>query len=418
MINRILTFSLIVQIALAGAAFPAETRTLTLDECIETAMNEHPDLQAAAGRINSTRAQVGQAAAENRVQVSAGTGYTRSDNSVVKDDSGSYSSSVKVSQPLFDWGRNNLKIEGAKTELDATTADYLAVRDTVISNVRSSYYALNRSLRQLAVARTRFDNYKQRLDWANSFYEVGTKARIEVTKAEADLANSRLTLVQSESAVEQSRSELASAMGLPMLNVGDVADVLEFADWSITVDEAAELAVENRPGLLAQKRRVNYAQTNLALQMKGKSPTITASGGYNFYGSAPFDENGWDAGVSLSVPIFDGGLTKSKIEGAQADLMSAEAQYDSLFNSVILEVRKAWESMREARQSLDASMESERYAKETLELAQGRYKAGVGDSLEISDAVDAYASAQTNTVLTLYNCKYAQLNLEKAIGGL
>jgi len=85
---------------------------------------------------------------------------------------------------------------------------------------------------------------------------------------------------------------------------------------------------------------------------------------------------------------------------------------------VILEVRKAWHALAEAREALSASLEAERQARETYELAEGRYEAGVGSSLEISDAVESYASAQTNTILSLYECKAKRLDLEKAMGGL
>lgn len=418
MIKRMVTLSLIIQIIFAVTAFAAETQALTLDECIATALGSHPDLVAAASRINSKNAAVGQAASGTRIQVTAGSSYTRSDNSVVKDSSGSYNTNVQASQSIFDWGRNGLQIDAAKIEMDATTADFLAARDTVITNVRTAYYGLNLSLRRYEVARTRYANFDQRLSWAKTYHQVGTKAKIEVTKAESDLANSRLVLVKAESAIEQSRSELAAAMGIPMQRIADVKDLLDYEEWGVSVEEAVERALNGRPELSAQKKRIDYARTNLELQMKGLSPSISASAGYNLYGSAPFDENGWSAGISLSVPLFDGGLTKSRIEGAQADMATVSAQYDSLANSVTLEVRKAWESLREANQSLQASMESERYAKETLELAQGRYKAGVGNSLEISDSVEAYATSQTNTIIALYDCKYARLNLEKAMGGL
>lgn len=418
MIKRMVTLSLIIQIIFAVTAFAAEAQVLTLDECIATALSTHPDLVAAASRINSKNAAVGQAASGTRIQVSAGSSYTRSDNSVVKDSSGSYNTNVQASQSIFDWGRNGLQIDAAKIEMDATTSDFLATRDTIITNVRTAYYGLNLSLRRYEVANTRYANFNQRLSWAKTYYQVGTKAKIEVSKAESDLANSRLVLVKAESAIEQSRSELAAAMGIPMQSIAAVEDLLDYEEWGVPVEDAVERALNGRPELAAQKKRIDYAKTNLELQMKGLSPSISASAGYNLYGSAPFDENGWSAGLSLSVPLFDGGLTKSKIEGAQADMATASAQYDSLANSVTLEVRRAWESLREANQSLQASMESERYAKETLELAQGRYKAGVGNSLEISDSVEAYATSQTNTILALYDCKYAQLNLEKAMGGL
>lgn len=416
LIKKIFALSLAIQISLAGAAFSAEQ--LTLEECIQTALDNHPDLAAAASRINARQASVGQAAAPARPQVTAGSGYTRSDNTVVSSGSGSYNTNLQASQTLFDWGRNELGIKGAKTELDATTADYLAARDTVISNVRAAYYGLNLAIREHAIARTRYENYERRLNWAKSYYQAGRTAKIEVTKAEADLANSRLSLVRSESSAEKFRSELASAMGAPMLEIAPVQDVLEPDGWNVPLEGAVAAALENRPELAAQRKRVDYAKINLGLQMKGKSPSISASAGYNLYGSSPFDENGWSAGVSLSVPIFDGGLVKSRIEGARADLTTSEAQYESLANSVILEVRRAWESLREARQSLDASMQSERYAKETLELAQGRYKAGVGSSLEISDAVEGYSTAQNNTATSLYNYQNAKLQLQKAMGGL
>ena len=152
--------------------------------------------------------------------------------------------------------------------------------------------------------------------------------------------------------------------------------------------------------------------------MKGLSPSLSASAGYDIYGSSPFDGSEWSAKLSLSVPISDGGLTKSKVEQASAELRTAEAEMKSLSNSVTLEVRKAWEALREAKESLVSSLEAERSAKATLDLAEGRYAAGVGDNLEISDAVDSYATASANRVLALYNCKTAQLDLEKAMGGL
>ena len=130
------------------------------------------------------------------------------------------------------------------------------------------------------------------------------------------------------------------------------------------------------------------------------------------------EDNGWNAKLSLSVPLLDGGLTKSKVAGASADLAAAQAKLDSLSNAVTLEVRKAWQALLEANESLTASQEAEKSAKATLDLALGRYQAGVGDNLEISDAVEGYATAQSNTVTSLYNCKTARLNLERAMGGL
>lgn len=391
---------------------------LTLDRCIAVALENHPDLKAAEGKVESKKASIGEAKASGLPQLSAGANYNRSGSSEQDDSSGRYGMSAALEQSVYDWGKRRLQVKGASINSDAAKMDYLQTRDGVIYEVKSAYYGLNRSMREYEVAKTRYDNYRKRLVWGQSYYEVGTKAKIEVTKAQSDLAGSKLALVRTESAAAQYRAQLASAMGDPLLKIEKVADAIDYEEWNIPIEDAMKRAENQRPELFAKMKRVEYAKTNLALVQKGMAPDLSASAGYNWYGSAPFDDNGWNAKLSLNIPIMDGGLTKSRTEAAAAELMTADAEYKSLANSVKLEVRKAWEALREAKEALSASREAEYQQRETLNLAQGRYRAGVGNSLEISDAIESYASAQANSVLALYECKKARLSLEKAMGGL
>lgn len=396
---------------------PGKALALSLQECIDSALRQHPDLIAAAGRIAGKQAAIKQAGADRKLQLSAGSSYTQSGGSG-SDDRGAYNSSIQAEQLLYDFGKSNLNVKAAAAAAEAAEFDYLTVRDTVIANVRAAYYGLNQSVRQHHVARTRYDNYRQRLEWAEAYYEAGTKAKIEVTKAKADLANSRLALVKTESAMAEYAAELASAMGQPLRSIDGVEDVLAYRQYDIAIEDAVDRALANRPELAAGQQAIQYAQLNLSYQRKGLAASVTAGAGYEFAGSSPFAEHGWNANVSLTLPLWDGGLTHSKISAAEADLNTAIAEQESTKNSVRLAVRKGWEALTEARATLTASLESEAAAKETFDLAQARYQAGVGDSLEISDAVEGYASAQLETVAALYQYKHAQLELEKAMGGL
>ena len=407
---------LLLCLTLSSSAYAADT--LTLEECIAKALANHPDLQAAAGKIESKKAAVGAAQSSGNPQIGANVNYTRSDGSHQESSSGSYGSGITLEQSVYDWGKRSLQVKCAKLDVQAASSDYMQTTDQVIYDVRNAYYGLNRAEREYKVAKTRYENYEKRLVWAKSYYEVGTKAKIEVTKATSDLASSKLALVKAESSAAQYKAQLASAMGDPLLQIESVTDAIDYKEWNITFEEAAEKAAANRPELAAKAKRVEYAKTNLALAQKGLAPNITASTGYNVSGSSLFEDDGWNAKLSFSVPLSDGGLTKSKTDAAKSDLETASAEYRSLGNSVTLEVRKAWEALREAKESLAASNEAERHQKETLDLAQGRYKAGVGSSLEISDAIESYSAAQANTVLALYECSNARLALEKAMGGL
>ena len=417
--------------------------TLTLDDCLATAMKNNPDITAARESLNAERTTINQAAAPGRPQLSANSSYRRSGTG--DDHEGSYSTGVSVNQSISDWGRRETRIKRARLSTEAAEADYEETVDLVVQRVYNAYYALNRAVRDVDIAQTRYDNYEKRLDWARSYYEVGTKAKIEVTKAESDLASSKLTLVRAQSNEELRRAELANAMGVPLMEISGVEDMLGYEDWSISLDDAVAGAMKDRPELVARRLRVESAAENVTLQMKGLSPSLSASAGrlrvesaaenvtlqmkglspslsasagYSFGNHSYFDHDQWNAGLTLSVPLTDGGLTKSMVEQARAQLRQAEAELVGLENSVTLEVRTAWEDLRQAKESLTSSQEAERAAKATLDLALGRYKAGVGDNLEISDAVDGYAVASANTVLALYDCKNARINLEKAMGGL
>ncbi|MEG1823975.1 MAG: TolC family protein [Cloacibacillus sp.] len=400
----------------AGAGHAAP---LTIDECLAMAMEKNPSLTAAREKVNSQRATIGQAASTGRPQLSAGSSYTRGGTGASADNnSGSYSTGVKAEQSITDWGRRDAKVRGAQLSTEAASHDYYSTRETVIENVYAAYYGLNRSVRENAVAKSRYDNFAKRLKWAKAYYEVGTKPKIEVTKAEADLAASKLAIVKSQAAAEQYKAQLADAMGVPALAIAEVTDIIDYEDWNIGFEAAMARAMKERPELLAKQKRVEYAGTNLTVQMKGLSPSLSASAGYDVYGSSPVENNEWSTKLSLTVPLSDGGLTKSKTEQARADLRTAQAELQSLTNTVTLEIRQALAALAEAKEALASSLEAERSAKATLDLAEGRYAAGVGSNLEISDAIDSYALARSNTVLALYSCKTARLGVEKAMGGL
>ncbi len=410
-------FAVVTVLLFAAAVRAGET--LTLEQCVAIALKGHPSLTAAEGALESSRARTSQAAVGARTMVNGTAGYAR-DGAVKGPGSGGsdgdWSSGVSLSQTVYDWGKTHTAIKSARLNEQASAETLKRVRETVIADVRDAYYGLNRSVREVAVQNEQVRNYEKRLEWAQSYYSVGTKAKIEVTKAETDLANARLSQIRAESAAEQYKAQLASAMGTPALDIDSVADELDFVKWDIVLNEALERAAANRSDLTAEDLLVLKAKTDVKSASLENAPDVTASGGYTF-GGTTFDEaERWNARVSLVVPIGDGGLTKARVAQSKADLKVAQANREKLAQDIVLDVRYAWQSLRESAASIEAARMAVRQARENLELALGRYRAGVGDSLEISDAVDKYAGAQTTLIDSLYNHKEAGLSLEKAMG--
>lgn len=426
---RRITILFIIAIMGAGSLVPAAFASektkglaispdaLTLEKCVAIALSYSPNILASSSDVESQRAGVEQAATQQRGKLQASASYSYSHDA--RKESGRIETDLSFSQSIFDWNRTNLSVKGAKQELAAKIQDEENTRQTVIYDVMTAYYSLNRASRMADIASERVENHRKRLKWAQDFYRVGTKAKIEETKAQTDLSNARFDLVAAQGARQKAVSALAFAMGQPTVTPNDVADELEVKPYVVAPEEALSLAMENRPDLKGMDARIEASRTSLALAGKGLSPSLAGGAGYSFYGeSDPFENKGWQLKVSLNLPILDGGLTKAQTKGASAALRGALARREGLRQSVILSVRTAFASLSEANEAVAAASESERLAAETLRLAQGRYRSEVGDSLEISDAVDGYAKARMNMVQALYNQMAAIVELRKVTGTL
>jgi outer membrane protein TolC len=404
----------------AGVSQDLTGRILTLEQCVALAVKLNPGLAVARSGVDSQKARVGEAAASSRPQIGFSTsyGYSRAEDA---GQGGSISTGITLRQSIFDSGRADLSVQGAEQELEAKVFDEENSVQGVIAGVMSAYYMVNRSGRNLRIASERVENYENRLRWAKDFYASGAKAKIEVTKAETDLANARLDLVQANGAAERALSGLAHSMGIAIWrpSASEFEDILEYAAYNITADEALVSAIETRRDLRAQEVRVEGARTALSAAAKGLSPTLSGTAEYTFSGeSDPLDRREWRLSVRLEIPVSDGGLTKERIRGAEADLAGEDARLESMKQDIMLAVFNAHSSLTEAKEAVTAAMEAERQAKETLDLAQGRYRAGVGESLEISDAVDGYAQSRIRVVSALYDLKSAEINLKQTMGAI
>ncbi len=198
------------------------------------------------------------------------------------------------------------------------------------------------------------------------------------------------------------------------------------------LDQIQTEALNNRPEMQKAAADIEAAKARVRTAESNYLPTLSANGSYNWahgtseatipvstLGSATFQSdirNSWNAGVLLSMPIFEGGLTKGRVSEARANLRALEAQRDGLRQSILLEVNQAYADLDTAAARISVMEISEKNAKDNLELAEGRYQAGVGPSLEVTDARLANFRAETDHVQALYDYYLSAARLMKAMG--
>lgn len=422
-------FAIVMMIVFLSLPAPAqcqikENQVLDLRSCVKIALQTHPSIKAAQSTVDVNRSRIGQARANYYPQVNFTSSYDRLNpatgpggNIVGRGAYDDYRNTFTASQNIYDFGRTSSQVSIQQYNTESSKSDLQDVTDQVIFNVQQTYYSLLQADRNRAVALATVKQFEQHLAQAKGFYDVGTRALFDVTKAEVDLSNAKLNLIRAENSVRLARVNLNNAMGVPSAPVYTIEDNLSYQPYLLTYDEAVTRAYQDRPDLKSIIARKEAAEKSISYARSGYLPYVTGNANYGWTGDRFNDqESGWDVGASLNVPIFSGFLTKYQVDEAKANLRVLEANENVLRQNILLSVQQASLNMREAEERITTAALTVKQAEENLNIANGRYQAGVGNPIEITDALVNYNNAQTTYNQALYDYKVAQASMDRAIG--
>jgi outer membrane protein TolC len=409
---------------MTARAVDPKDAALNLQKCIEIALEKHPSLRASAGAVKANESKVGQARANYYPQLNLSTSYQRvgpnsqsgSIPGYSSDPYNQYSTDVNVGMTLFDFGKTSTQVKIQKLNVNASQADYDDVMTLVVLNVKNAYYNLLQTQRNLIVAVDTMQQFQQHLDQANAFFRIGTKPKFDVTKAEVDLGNARLNVLKAENAVRAARITLKDVMGIPENADFTIVDNLAFQKSDLQLNDVLNAAYSNRPNLRSVIAKREATEKSIDLAKKGYYPVLSGSAGYGYFGTDFPLSSGWNAGATLSFPLFSGLSTKYQVDEAKANLEILKANEDSIRQSIRLDVQQAYLNVQDAAEQISVAEMTVQQAKENYELASGRYRTGVGNPIEVADATITLNNARAALNSALYNHKTAQAALEKAIG--
>ncbi len=385
--------------------------TLNLERCIEIALKMQPTIAAAVNTVAINESRVGQAKSNYYPQINWTSSYDRMNAS-----SDYYSTGFSLSQTLYDFGKTPTQIKIQNLTLDASRLDLRNTTDQIILTVKQAYYGVVQAKYNVLVAEDTVKQTQQHLEQAKSFYEVGTKPKFDVTKAEVDLSTAKLNLIRNENAFKVSIVNLNNAMGIPDAPEYRLDETMSFVKYEITLEDALSKAYRNRPDLKSIVARRESAERSIDLAKTGYYPVLNGNAGYTWSGEEFPLDHGWNVGATLSFPLFSGFLTKYQVEEAKANLNVFKANEESLKQLIFLEVQEAYLTLRAAEEAIPTAKLGVEQAQENLDIANGRYAAGVGNPIEVTDAEVGLANARTYYIQALYSDKIAQASLEKAMG--
>jgi outer membrane protein len=403
---------------------------LTLDEAIQIGLDNHPAISAARERIGAQQAVLGQQMAAYYPNINMSNFYrtgteTGNTTGVAQGAFDTVLSQTNLNMILYNFGKREGNVQSARETVAATAFNYKTTVDSVILGVKLAYYSY---LQAKAIVQVRVETVKNRdllTRQAQGFFEVGTRARIDVARAESNLYLSQADLIAAQNAQAIAWVVLKNAMGLRDLPVRPLTEEVTINPIAYKLDEARELAYASRPELKSFEAQKRAQDQNIAVARRSHLPDIIFDSNYRRSntsvvtrvnpGAFPLP-GGWQVQVTLAVPIFDGFRTTNRVEETLRTYYTITAQEEQQRQQVALDVEQAYLRLVELQERIKANKAAADAAKENLDLANGRYQVGVGNIIEVTDAQNTYTDAQTTYVRVLYDYKIADAQLTRAIG--
>ncbi len=418
--------------ALAGPA-PA----ITLEDCIQTALRENPDMAAAAQRIAAAQAALRQAEAGYYPWLSLNGAYLRTDNPpqafmmtlnqrqlnmMAPDfdpndpkDTDNIRWSIAGKYRLFDGGQRESARGAALSGTRLAQSGQDAARNELVHQVTRAYLQTLQARAFTGVQAAMVESLEESRRVARERLQAGSAVKTDVLNLDVKLAEAREDLIRARNGLRLAEAALNTAIGADLARAEDMQPPPEPAAAADTSD----YSMENRPELHMAAEQVALNRHQWRRARREFSPA------FNAFGSLDWDSDDWRdyehsymAGIMAEWEIFDGFRRPNAIRQASAELARARAELRKTRLALQFDLTQAQLSLTEARERIEVTRKNVENAREALRITRERYQQGAADITELLTAEVGLHALQTRGVAAQYDLLIAQSNLERARGAL
>lgn len=429
------TWLTVLMVAVAGPLVAGSS--ITLDQCISTALGANPDIKSASARLEAAKAAIKEAASAYYPQVGLSGNWTRTDNppqaffmslnqrraSLQKDfnnpdDTENIRSSVVAQWRLYDGGRRESDRRATTLGVQAAEGARDTVRNDLVYQITRAYYGILQARAFVQVQEEAEKSITEALRVATERHKAGSAMKTDVLNLNVQLSQTHEDLIRAKNALQLGVAALNTAIGRDMLAASDVVNLPSEPPFAPATNVVAS-RIESRPELHAAESQLAMAQAMATRARREFLPVVNA------FGSVDWDreslhsdaERSYLAGAAVELNIFDGFRNRAGLARAAAGVAEAQAQADKLRNALLLDLTQARLNEQEARERMDVASKSLTGAEEALRITQERYRQGAADITELMAAQVGLTATRTRLTAAHYDSLIAKANVERA-GGL
>lgn len=330
---------------------------------------------------------------------------------------------VQVSQQLF----NQSLFTGLKAA--RSTRDFYLINaelsdEQLIERVANAYYEVYQSDMQLNTINNNLENTNKTRDVLKGMVDAGLMRKIDLDRTEVAINNLLAQKQQIVNAQELRENALKFAIGMKITD--DI--VLPKETFDINGEFISEeFNVDNRTEVKLVEKQIELLELNKKSMVAAYYPSLSLTGNLGYLGFGqqfPIFNNSASfapysaIGLNLSIPIFNGGSTKAKINQANVDILKAKVDLEDNKLGLNLAAENAKAQIKNSLLTVDNNRRNVEMAKEVMENTQNNYRNGLATLTELLDSENAYADAQNNLNTSLLNYKVAEIQVIKANGKL
>jgi outer membrane protein len=408
---------------------------LNIEDCLKLALSNNKVLQRVLQEKEIARGEQLKSYSAILPAVGLSGQYTRLDKvaslsvpgggpTITMGDVDNYTVGLRVTQPVFAGGAIRAKLNAGKLfSLLADETVRAAVQDLIYAATHAYYdVLLNQHLSQISAdavrsAQAHLDSVKQRR-------RGGVASEFDVLRAEVELSNFQAELIQNKNAINVAKARLLKVMGVSQDSDFTLSTELTYIPLEIEMDKAVEAAYRSRPDLFGRQFDIKLQKELLNIARSRYWPTV--SGYYGNTWSDPDPHNrtkiewgkAWEAGLTGTLPIFDGLSREGEVVAQKARLKQAQIDLIDAEETALFELTKAQLSIENAKEFVESQRLNRTRAEEGLRLAEVGYRQGTNTQVEMIDAQAALTTAKVNYYQAIYLHIIAKLDLQKAMGTL
>ena len=446
MSSKFTLFPAALVLSILGMFSASAQTTMSLDQAVQYAWNNHANIRNAQISIADAEAQIMENKAIGLPQVTGSVNYQRFLQVPVQALPDEFVSFLQVINPgqevsrevsfvlknsltlglnvdalLFD-GSYLVALRAARAYREYVQQDLQVKKRELANQVKDAYVPLLLVDANLDLLDKNLKNLESFWAETKALVKEGFAEQLDADRLELSFRNlqtDRESLVRQRTVAENA---LKFAMGYPLDQPLDVDGSLD-SFWAQTSPELLNTAFspDKRPELALVDKGLELAEMNIDRYKMGYYPSARAFGGYqhNYQGNTSKDDF-WApssfVGVGLSIPIFDGFSKKAKIQRAQLEVEKNQNLRMELLRGISLEVETAKTMLQNAQKRLQSQNENVKLAERIYETARTKYKEGVGSSLEITQAEQSMFATQANYMQAMYEVVQAWQKLSQALG--